>query len=175
MNRTDITEKKGFGLEDGLTKIDPTEQSGKQKSLQNSISIINQCQFNLDNTPLEEIKNENSEKMLKFKEGVLGFDVQYLVKNLTLRVNKLEKTKNIVVKELQSLKAYSMDKADRAQISGKAADFESIKGVIDNLQRYIEMINTNLTYILQEYLDERLQNLAWIGIENDFNDNFLDL
>ena len=37
------------------------------------------------------------------------------------------------------------------------------------------MINTNLTYFLQEYLDERLQNLAWIGIENDFNDNFMDL
>ena len=113
--------------------------------------------------------------MQKFKSGILGFDVNMLIKQTTLKVNKLDKTKNILVKELQSLKAYSMDKADRAQRGGKPQDIESIKGVITSLQDYIEIINTNLTYFLQEYLNERLQNIAWIGIENDFNDNFLDI
>lgn len=37
------------------------------------------------------------------------------------------------------------------------------------------MINSNLSYLLSEYLADRLSNVAWIGIENDFNDNFLDL
>jgi hypothetical protein len=62
--------------------------------------MINQSQFNLENTGLEDTKNENSDKMLKFKDGILGYDVNMLVKQTTLRVNKLDKTKNILVKEL---------------------------------------------------------------------------
>ena len=71
--------------------------------------------------------------MLNLKEGILGFDITMLIKTLTLKLNKLDKTKNIVVKELQSLKAYSMDKADRALASGKPSDVDSIKSVIENL------------------------------------------
>lgn len=52
--------------------------------------------------------------MIKIKDGIEGFDISILIKQTTLRLNKLDKTKNILIKELQSLKAYSMDKADRA-------------------------------------------------------------
>lgn len=37
------------------------------------------------------------------------------------------------------------------------------------------MINSTLSYLVSDYLSEKLQNVAWIGIENDFSENFLDL
>ena len=44
------------------------------------------------------------------------FDLQVQIRETSARVSKLEKTKNMLIKELQSLKAYSMDKLDRATI-----------------------------------------------------------
>jgi hypothetical protein len=68
-----------------------------------------------------------------------------------------------------------MDKADRALQGGKQSDVDIIKGVIIRLQEFIDLINLTLSYLVSEYLNEKLQNVAWIGIENDFKDNFLDL
>lgn len=87
-------------FDDGLSKLDVNEQSGKQKTIQNFISLVNQCNFNLDNTNIDDVKNEHSDKMIKFKESIQTFDIYILVKDLTNKVNKLDKTKNILIKEL---------------------------------------------------------------------------
>ena len=68
--------------------------------------------------------------MQKIKEGVEGFDISMLLKSITLKLNKLDKTKNILIKELQSLKSYSMDKADRAFHNAKQSDVDLIKSII---------------------------------------------
>lgn len=159
--------------DDGLAKPDPAEPSSKQKQIQNCISMINQCQINIENCSAEEAKNEWSDKMCKIRDGIQGFDIGALKTQTALKLSKLDKTKNILIKELQSLKAYCMDKADRAQQAGQ--DSSVIKQTIQILQEYIEQINTHLSYLLQEYLSEKLEVVAWIGMENDMAENFLDL
>jgi hypothetical protein len=49
-----------------------------------------------------------------------------------------------------------MDKADRAQLGAKKEDVEIIKGIIGRLQFFIDMINTTLSYLVTEYLNEKL-------------------
>jgi hypothetical protein len=62
--------------------------------------MINQIQFNIDNCSQEEIRDENNEKMIKIKDGIESFDIRMLSKQTNLRLNKLDKTKNILIKEL---------------------------------------------------------------------------
>ena len=47
--------------------------------------------------------------------------------------------------------------------------------IVQKLIDHIDMITSNLSYLINEYLNERLQGIAWIGVENDFQENFLDL
>jgi len=90
-------------------------QSTRQKMIDNFIHIVHQVEHNLSQMTDEEIRNDTSDLMLENKQMILSFDLSRQVTLTLTQMTRLEKTKNILEKEMQNLKAYCMDKTDRAK------------------------------------------------------------
>lgn len=71
----------------------------------------------------------------------------------------MDKNKNIIIKEIQSLKIYCVNKLDRAGLDSdgkhnflKDEDKTKLKEIIEKLESYIEMIATNLSWQITQML-----------------------
>lgn len=81
-------------------------------------------------------------------------------------MQRLDKNKNIIIKEIQSLKIYCTNKMDRAMrengggakdADGKTQtiseeDLDILRDIIKKLDYYIDMISTSLSHKISEYL-----------------------
>ena len=94
--------------------------------MQKNYEIVHQVIHNLKVVPKDQFQNQDNSVMISVREQIQKFDLSFYIKETSSRVNKLEKSKNMLIKELQSLKAYSMDKIDRATIKQSGAT-ESIE------------------------------------------------
>ena len=50
-----------------------------------------------------------------------------------------------------------------------------MREVIMRLQQHIDLISDRLGFEVSENIEQKLQNIVWIGIENDYKEGFPDL
>lgn len=107
------------------------------------------------------------EKVVKrLKDEVSKFDVEHMVEEERTKLQRFDKNKNIIIKEIQSLKIYCTNKMDRAirenvgvaqDADGKMQtineeDLDILKDIIKKLDYYIDMIGTSLSHKISDFL-----------------------
>ena len=50
-----------------------------------------------------------------------------------------------------------------------------VREIIKKLDSYIDLIATNLNTQITEQLHQQIENITWIGLENDYPNSFQDL
>lgn len=123
---------------------------------------MGQALYNIEavaSQPAEQQSAQTQKHLSKLQNQFSEFDIDTLQSQQKTKINRLDKTKNILIKELQSLKCYCVNKLDRAaQETEEEKSYLSeeettkVREIIKKLDSYIDLIGSNLTAQITEQL-----------------------